>query len=78
MTVAFLDAGAGYAELRAELDAAYTRVMASGRYIGGPEVEAFEADFAAFCGAAHCIGVGNGLDALTIALIARGVGPGTR
>ena len=50
--------------------------MASGCYVGGPEVEAFEGDFAAFCGAAHCIGVGNGLDALTIALMARGVGPG--
>ena len=76
MTVAFLDAGAGYVELRAKLDAACARVMASGWYVGGPEVEAFEADFAAFCGAAHCIAVGNGLDALTIALMARGVGPG--
>jgi dTDP-4-amino-4,6-dideoxygalactose transaminase len=76
VTVAFLDAGAGYVELRAELDAACARVMASGWYVGGPEVEAFEADFADFCGAAHCVGVGNGLDALTIALTARGVGPG--
>jgi dTDP-3-amino-3,4,6-trideoxy-alpha-D-glucose transaminase len=51
-------------------------VVASGRYILGPEVKAFEDDFAAWLGAAHCIGVGNGTDALQIALRAAGVGPG--
>jgi dTDP-4-amino-4,6-dideoxygalactose transaminase len=76
VTVPFLDVGAAYAELRGELDAALARVMASGWYIGGPEVEAFEAEFAQFCGTAHCVGVGNGLDALTIALAARGIGAG--
>ena len=76
MTVAFLDVGAGYEELRDELEAAVSRVMASGWYIGGPEVETFETEFARFCGVAHCVGVGNGLDALTIAILARGIGAG--
>src|ERR1051325_3430685 len=51
-------------------------VAATGRYILGPEVEAFESEFAAYCGARHCIGVANGTDAITIALRALGVGPG--
>jgi dTDP-4-amino-4,6-dideoxygalactose transaminase len=76
VSVPFLDVGAGYAELRPELDQALARVMASGCYIGGAEVEAFEAEFAEFCGARYCIGVGNGLDALTIALMARSIGAG--
>ena len=53
-----------------------TAVAQSGRYILGPEVEAFEREFAEFCGARHCIGVGNGTDAITIALRAVGVEPG--
>ena len=76
MTVPFLDVRAGYLELRAELDAAYERLMASGRYILGEEVEAFEREFAAFTGCAHAVGVANGLDALTIALRAHDIGPG--
>jgi dTDP-4-amino-4,6-dideoxygalactose transaminase len=51
-------------------------VAATGRYILGPEVEAFEHEFAGYCGARHCIGVANGTDAITIALRAMGVGPG--
>ncbi|HEX4735183.1 MAG TPA: DegT/DnrJ/EryC1/StrS family aminotransferase [Thermoleophilaceae bacterium] len=51
-------------------------VAASGRYILGPEVKAFEDEFAAWLGAANCVGVGNGTDALQIALRASGVGPG--
>ena len=51
-------------------------VAASGRYILGPEVQAFEGEFAAWLGARHCVGVGNGTDALQIALRAAGVGPG--
>ena len=51
-------------------------VAASGRYILGPEVKAFEDEFAAWLGSAHCVGVGNGTDALQIALRAAGVGPG--
>jgi dTDP-3-amino-3,4,6-trideoxy-alpha-D-glucose transaminase len=51
-------------------------VAATGRYILGPEVEAFEREFASYCGVRHCIGVANGTDAITIALRALGVGPG--
>ena len=74
--VPFLDLGATYAELQDDLDAAYRRVMASGWYIGGPEVEAFEASFAGYCGAVHGIGVGNGLEALHLVLRAWGIGSG--
>jgi dTDP-4-amino-4,6-dideoxygalactose transaminase len=74
--VPFLDVRAGYEELRTEIDEAIARVLASGRYILGPEVEAFEEAFADHCGADHCIGVGNGLDALHLALLAVGVQPG--
>lgn len=70
------DVAAAYAEIRDEIDQACARVLSSGYYIGGPEVEAFEADFANFCGAAHGVGVGNGLDALTLSLRALDVGSG--
>jgi dTDP-3-amino-3,4,6-trideoxy-alpha-D-glucose transaminase len=62
--------------LRDELRAAVARVLDSGRYILGPEVSAFEQEFAAYCGCAHAIGVANGTEAITIALRAMGVGPG--
>ena len=75
-TVPFLDLGAGYDELRDDLDAAYRRVMGSGWYIGGGEVEAFEEAFAYYCGAAHGVGVGNGLEALHLILRAYGIGEG--
>jgi dTDP-4-amino-4,6-dideoxygalactose transaminase len=74
--IPFLDLRAAYLELRAELDAAAHRVLASGGYILGPEVESFESDFAAYCEASHCVGVANGLDALHLALRAMDVGPG--
>ncbi len=76
MQIPFLDLKAPYLELQAELDAAYRRVMESGWYILGEEVEAFEHEFAAYCGAKHCIGVGNGLEALQLILAAAGIGPG--
>lgn len=76
MTVPFLDLKAGYLELQDELDAAHQRVMASGWYVLGPEVEAFETEFAAYCGSKHCVGVGNGLEALHLVLRAWGIGPG--
>ena len=60
MTVPFLDLKSPYIELKEELDTAYQRVMKSGWYIIGNEVEAFEAEFAAYCESTHCIGVGNG------------------
>ena len=76
MTIPFLDLGAATAELRAEIDEAVARVLSSGRYIGGEEVEAFEREFAAYVEAAHAVGVGNGLDALHLALRALGIGSG--
>jgi dTDP-4-amino-4,6-dideoxygalactose transaminase len=59
-----------------EIAARQEAVLRSGRYILGPEVEGFEAEFAAYLGARHCVGVANGTDALTIALRALGVGAG--
>ena len=76
MTIPFLDLKAPYLELRNELDEAYQRVMASGWYILGEEVEEFEQEFAAYCEVKHCIGVGNGLDALHLILRACGIGAG--
>jgi dTDP-4-amino-4,6-dideoxygalactose transaminase len=76
MIVPFLDLKAPYRELKEELDAAYRRVMESGWYILGKEVEAFETEFAEYCGVKHCVGVGNGLDALHLILRAMDIGPG--
>jgi dTDP-4-amino-4,6-dideoxygalactose transaminase len=67
---------APYLELKEELDAAYLRVMESGWYVLGREVRAFEEEFAAYCGAEHCVGVGNGLEALHLILRAYGIGDG--
>jgi dTDP-4-amino-4,6-dideoxygalactose transaminase len=74
--IPFLDLRAAYEELHDELQDAYTRVMASGTYILGAEVTAFEEEWAAYCGVKHCVGVGSGLDALHLALRAMGIGPG--
>lgn len=74
--IPFLDLQSAYRELKAEIDDAIARVLQSGWYIGGGEVSQFEAEFAAYCEADHCVGVGNGLDALHIALVALGIGPG--
>jgi dTDP-4-amino-4,6-dideoxygalactose transaminase len=76
MTIPFLELGAGYRELKSEIDAAVERVLASGWYILGPEVEAFEAEWAEYCHAKHAVGVANGLDALILALRALEIGPG--
>mgnify|MGYP002777020239 CR=1 FL=1 len=73
--IPFLDLGAATAELGAEIEAAAARVIRSGWYIGGPECETFEQAYAGYCGAEHCVGVGNGLDALILALRALGIGP---
>ena len=75
-SIPFLDLGAAYRELKGEIDAAIARVLDSGWYILGPEVEAFEAEWAAYCGAAHAVGLANGLDALILALRALEIGPG--
>lgn len=74
--VPFLDLQAAYRELKADIDTAVARVLESGWYVLGPEVEAFEQEFAAYCQASHAIGVGNGLDALVLSLRAVGVQPG--
>jgi len=76
MKIPFLDLKAGYLELQPEIDAAIKRVLNSGWYILGSEVEAFEAEFANYCEANYCVGVANGLDALHLSLLALGVKPG--
>jgi len=76
MAVELFDTSSALAPLRAELRAAVERVLDSERYILGPEVSAFEREFADYCGAEHAIGVANGTEAITIALRALGVGPG--
>ena len=63
-------------EMQASIEGAATRVMRSGRYILGPEVEAFESEWAAYCGVNHCVGTGNALDALRIILMAYEIGEG--
>lgn len=76
MNIPFLDLNAPYRELKSELDSAYERVMESGWFIMGAEVEAFEHEFATYCGVKHCIGVGNGLEALHLILRAYEIGEG--
>jgi len=74
--IPFLDLKRPYLEIKDELDAAYRRVMESGWYVLGNEVEAFEAEFSTYCETKHCIGVANGLDALHLIVRAYGIGPG--
>jgi dTDP-4-amino-4,6-dideoxygalactose transaminase len=76
MTVPLFDTSTPLAPLRPRLLDAMTQVVDDGRYILGPNVSAFEQEFADYCGAAHAIGVANGTDAITIALRALGVQPG--
>src|SRR3974390_3244104 len=76
MKVPFLDFVGPYEELKAELHAAFERCMGSAWYILGKEVEAFEQEYAAYCGTKYAVGVGNGLEALHLILRAYGIGPG--
>jgi dTDP-4-amino-4,6-dideoxygalactose transaminase len=76
MTMPLFDTSTPRVGLHEKLRAAVNRVLASERYILGPEVDAFEREFAAYCGASYGVGVANGTDAITIALRAMGVGPG--
>jgi dTDP-4-amino-4,6-dideoxygalactose transaminase len=76
MRVPLLDLRRGGSDLDQELSLAFERVLKSGRYILGPEVEAFEAEAAASVGASHAVGVSSGTDALLVSLMALGVGPG--
>jgi len=74
--VPFLDLVRQHQRLRAEMDAAVTAALESGRYVLGEELAAFEREFAGYCGARHAVGVGSGTDALQLALRACGVRPG--
>lgn len=76
MQIPFLDMKAPYLELKHELDLTYQRVMESGWYILGKEVEAFEQEFAQYCDVKYCVGVANGLDALYLVLKAWEIGEG--
>jgi dTDP-3-amino-3,4,6-trideoxy-alpha-D-glucose transaminase len=74
--ITFLDLKAIYDELKPELDEAYQRVMRSGWFVLGKEVEAFEHEYAAYCGTEHCVGLGNGLEALELVLRGWNIGAG--
>ncbi|HEX3720178.1 MAG TPA: DegT/DnrJ/EryC1/StrS family aminotransferase [Verrucomicrobiae bacterium] len=76
MNIPFLELKPAYLELKDELDAAYHRVMDSGWYLLGRELETFEIEFAQYCGVKHCLGVGNGLDAIQLILRGYDIGKG--
>lgn len=76
MKVLFNDVKSANDAIASELDGAFQRVLRSGRFILGQEVESFEAEFAAYCGVQHCIGVASGMEALQLSLLACGIGPG--
>lgn len=76
MSVSFLDLKAPYHELQPEIDDAIKRVLDSGWYVLGEEVDAFEREYAAYCEARYCVGLANGMDAMHLALLALGVGVG--
>jgi dTDP-4-amino-4,6-dideoxygalactose transaminase len=76
MSVAFLDLKRAHLDMQSELLEGCRRVLESGWYVLGEEVERFEQEFAAYCGARHAVGVGNGLDALHLILRGCGIGPG--
>ena len=76
MNIPFFDLGPTYLASKPGIDAALLRVASSGWFLLGQELATFEADYARYCGAAHCAGVANGLDALHLGLRALGVGPG--
>ena len=74
--IKFLDLKKVNERFRDEMDAAIKRMLDSGWYLLGKEVEAFEQEFAVYCGTKHCVGVANGLDALSLIIKAYGFGPG--
>src|SRR4051794_1849716 len=75
-TIPFVDLARQHRPIAAELHAAFERVLGASSYILGEEVERFEQEFAAYCGASHCVGVASGTAALTIAALASGIRPG--
>ena len=76
MAIPLVDLKAQYLAIQPEVQAAIGRVLDSTRFIAGPELTQFEAEFAAFCAAEHCVGVASGTTALSLALQAAGIGPG--
>jgi dTDP-4-amino-4,6-dideoxygalactose transaminase len=74
--IPLLDLVIPHLELEEDLLAVFRKLLQTAGFVGGPMVEAFEREFAQFCGAEHCVGVGNGTDALRLALVAAGVQPG--
>lgn len=74
--VPLVDLGYQRDAVAAEVEAGFARVLASTAFVLGPEVAAFEAEYARFCGSAACVGVANGTDALELAMRAKGIGPG--
>lgn len=74
--IPFLDLVTPHRELEEELVAVFRQALRSAAFVGGEQVDAFEREFAAYCGATHCVGVANGTDAVRFALMASGVGPG--
>lgn len=74
-SIPFLNLGKATLELNYEITESISKVLLSGNYIGGHFVEKFEEDFAQYCGAEYCVGVGNGLDAILLSLIAEGIEP---
>lgn len=76
ISIPFLDLKSSYLELKDEFDEAYLKLMNSGNYILGEEVELFEKEYASFLDTKYCIGVGNGLEAISLALIACGIKSG--
>src|SRR5688500_13680453 len=75
-TVPFLDLITPHRELEDELVESFRQALRNAAFIGGAQVEAFEREFAEFCGAKYCVGVANGTDAVRFALMGAGVGPG--
>lgn len=76
MRIPFLDLSLSHQLLRTDFDEAFRRVVNSGWFVIGPELESFESEFASYCDVEHCIGVGNGLEAIHLLLRAYGIGPG--
>lgn len=76
MNLPFLDLSPSHREIEAELNEAFQKVLASNAFIMGQELEAFESEFAQYCEVSNCIGVGNGLEALHLTLLAYGIGAG--
>jgi len=76
MNIPFVDLKAQYLSIKDEIDASIQEVLSNTAFVGGPYVKAFEEAFANYCQVKHCIGVGNGTDALFIALKVLGIGPG--